>query len=211
MLTAPKSTLERAKFTVYRGFRIVKKINKPAFKHNDMSSESPKPKPKRQKAEERIEELEQQLTEQGKQLETITNQLKYAKADLDNLQKQTQRRIDEACDRNNARLLGQLLTIADELKIVATQTKNEADAMIHGKLLKILEAEGVKPIEALGKPFDPYRHEAILEVETNECPPGTVAEEIRSGYSYKDKVLRTAMVKVARAPTKKETEEKHDV
>lgn len=171
-----------------------------------MSSEPPKPKPKRQKAEERIAELEQQLTDTGKQLETATNQLKYAKADLDNLQKQTGRRIEEACDRNNARLLGQLITIADELKIVAAATKNDADNMIHGKLLRLLEAEGVKPIEAQGKPFDPYKHEAILEVETDTCPPGNVAEEIRSGYTYKDKVLRAAMVKVAKAPSTKKEE-----
>ena len=166
-----------------------------------MTSEPPKPKPKRQKAEERIAELEQQLTDTGKTLEATTTQLKYAKADLDNLQKQTQRRIDEAADRNNARILSQLITIADELRIVAANTKNEADAMIHAKLLKILENEGVKPIECHGKPFDPYKHEAILEVETAECPPGNVAEEIRSGYTYKDKVLRAAMVKVAKAPS----------
>ncbi len=171
-----------------------------------MSSEPPKPKPKRQKAEERIAELEQQLTDTGKQLETTINQLKYAKADLDNLQKQTQRRIEEACDRNNARLLSQLITIADELNIVASNTKNEADNMIHAKLLRLLEAEGVKPIEAQGKPFDPYRHEAILEVETDTCPPGNVAEEIRGGYTYKDKVLRAAMVKVAKAPSTKKEE-----
>ncbi len=175
-----------------------------------MSSEPPKPKPKRQKAEERIAELEKQLTDTGKQLETVTNQLKYAKADLDNLQKQTQRRIDDACDRNNARLLAQLITIADELSIVAANTKNEADDMIHTKLLRLLEAEGVKRIEAQGKPFDPYRHEAVLEIETDTCPPGTVADEIRSGYTYRDKVLRAAMVKVAKAPSKQD-EEKHDV
>ena len=171
-----------------------------------MSSEPPKPKPKRQKAEERIAELEQQLTDTGKQLEATINQLKYAKADLDNLQKLTGRRIEEACDRNNARLLGQLITIADELKIVATSTKNEADNMIHMKLLRLLEAEGVKPIEAQGKPFDPYKHEAILEVETDTCPPSSVAEEIRSGYTYKDKVLRDAMVKVAKEPSTKKEE-----
>ena len=169
-----------------------------------MTPEPPKPKPKKQKAEERIAELEQQLTDTGKTLEATTTQLKYAKADLDNLQKQTQRRIDEAADRNNARILSQLLTIADELRIVATNTKNEADAMIHAKLLKLLEAEGVKPIECQGTPFDPYKHEAILEVETTKCPPGNVAEEIRGGYTYKDKVLRAAMVKVAKAPSKKE-------
>jgi molecular chaperone GrpE len=171
-----------------------------------MSSEPPKPKPKRHKAEERIAKLEQQLTDTGKQLEATINQLKYAKADLDNLQKLTGRRIEEACDRNNARLLGQLITIADELKIVATSTKNEADNMIHMKLLRLLEAEGVKPIEAQGKPFDPYKHEAILEVETDTCPPNSVAEEIRSGYTYKDKVLRAAMVKVAKEPSTKKEE-----
>jgi molecular chaperone GrpE len=169
-----------------------------------MTSEPPKSKPKRQKAEERIAELEQQLTDAGKTLEAITTQLKYAKADLDNLQKQTQKRIDEAADRNNARILSQLLTIADELRIVASTTKNEADAMVYAKLLKLLEAEGVKPIEADGKPFDPYKHEAILEVESDACPPGNVAEEIRGGYTYKDKILRAAMVKVAKAPCKKE-------
>jgi len=182
----------------------VKKISDPSFTPTDMTSEPAKPKPKKQKQEERIAELEQQLTDTGKTLEATTTQLKYAKADLDNLQKQTQRRIDEAADRNNARILSQLLTIADELRIVAANTKNEADAMIYAKLLKLLEAEGVKPIECQGKPFDPFKHEAILEVETTECPPGAVAEEIRGGYTYKDKVLRAAMVKVAKAPSKKE-------
>ena len=165
-----------------------------------MTPEPPKPKPKRQKAEERIAELEQQLTDTGKTLEAITTQLKYAKADLDNLQKQTQKRIEEANDRNNARILAQLATLADELALVAATTRNEATAMIHAKLLRLLESEGVKPIDAKGKPFDPYHHEAILEVE-DTCPPGTVVEEIRGGYTYKDKVLRAAMVKVARAPS----------
>jgi len=175
-----------------------------------MTSEPSKPKPKRQKAEERIAELELKLTDTDKNLEMIFIQLKYAKADLDNLQKQTQRRIEEAVDRNNARILYQLIIIADELCIVAATTKNEADDMIHAKILKLLENEGVKPIEANGNPFDPFKHEAILEVETHECSPGCVAEEIRSGYTYKDKVLRAAMVKVAKAPSTK-TEEKHDV
>ena len=172
-----------------------------------MSSEPPTPKPKRQKADEKIQELEKKLAETRAQAEAYLNQLKYAKADLDNLQKQIQKRIEEANDRNNARILSQLTTLTDELALVAATTKNEATAMIHGKLLKLLESEGCKPIEAQGKPFDPYRHEAVLEVEEGHCPPGTVVEEIRSGYTYKDKVLRAAMVKVARAPSTEKKEE----
>jgi molecular chaperone GrpE len=163
-------------------------------------------KPKR-RTDERISELERQLAEARTQSDTYLNQLKYTKADLDNLQKQIQRRIEEATDRNNARILGQLITIADELSLVANTTKNDAIAMINSKLLKLLQSEGVVLMECKGKPFDPYRHEAVLEIEEQDCPAGTIIEEIRSGYSYKDKVLRAAMVKVAKAPGKKEEKE----
>jgi molecular chaperone GrpE len=172
-----------------------------------MNSEPLKPKPKRQKMEDRIAELENQLTDTGKILETYTNQLKYAKADLDNFQKQTQRRIEEATERANTRILSQLIIIADELRIVATNSKDEGVSMIYAKLLKLLENEGVKPIDATGKPFDPFKHEALMEVEVNDCPSGIVVEEIRSGYTYKDKVLRASMVKVAGAPSVKSKEE----
>jgi molecular chaperone GrpE len=167
-----------------------------------MSPEQPPPKPKRR--DEKIADLECQLHEASVQADTYLTQLRYAKADLDNLQKQTQKRIEEATDRNNARMLTQLITLADELSIVSSNTKNEAVTMIYAKLLKLLEAEGVNQMQAQGKPFDPYKHEAILEVETDKCPAGAVVEEIRGGYTYKDKVLRAAMVKVAKAPGKKE-------
>jgi molecular chaperone GrpE len=169
-------------------------------------SPDPQTKPKR-RSDEKIAELERQLAEARTQADTYLNQLKYTKADLDNLQKQIQRRIEEATDRNNARILGQLITLADELSLVANTTKNDAIAMINNKLLKLLQSEGVTLMECQGKPFDPYRHEAVLEIEEEGCPAGTIIEEIRSGYSYKDKVLRAAMVKVAKAPVKKEEKE----
>ena len=169
-----------------------------------MSSDQPTPKPKRQKTDEKIAELEKQLAEERTLAETYLTQLRYAKADLDNIQKQSQKRIEDAIDRSNARVLSQLITLADELGIVATNSKNEGVAMMHNKLLKLLEAEDVRPMDVSGKHFDPYKHEAVCEVETCDCPPGTVVEEIRKGYNYKDKVLRAAMVKVARAPSKQE-------
>jgi molecular chaperone GrpE len=79
--------------------------------------------------------------------------------------------------------------------------------MVRKKLIKVLETEGVRQIEALGYPFDPFKHEAMMDVETEEEPDGYVLEEIRKGYMYKDRVLRASMVKVARNP-KKDLEEK---
>jgi molecular chaperone GrpE len=160
----------------------------------------------RKKADERIAELEAALAEANRKADGYLNQLRYARADLDNLQKQTQRRADEATERANGRLIQELLTVLDELTIVvcsseARDTKlTEGLAMVSGKLSKLLKAEGVMPIEALGTPFDPYKHEAIAEVETTEEPDGYVIEEIRRGYTYKGRVLRASMVKVARSP-----------
>lgn len=167
-----------------------------------MSSEPTNPKQKR-KADGRIAELEARLSEANKLSEVYLTQLKYLKADLDNLQKQTQRRAEEAIDRGHARIFSELLAIADELGLAAQNTKSEGICMIYNKLLKLLESEGVKQIEAVGKQFDPYRHEAVLEVETLDYKPGTVVEEIRKGYTYKDKALRASMVKVAVAPSEK--------
>jgi len=71
----------------------------------------------------------------------------------------------------------------------------------------MLDAEGVSPIKAVGELFDPHLHEAVLEVETSDFPDGHVAEELRKGYLYKDRVLRASMVKVARKPSSKEDQE----
>jgi len=178
-----------------------------------MSPEPGEPRSKRQRAEERARELEKllseaqvKLTETQRQAEVYLSQLQYCRADLDNLQKQTQRRIEESVQRGTARILAELLPIADELSIAAEKTKDSGVNMIQGKILKLLELEGVTPIDAVGKPFDPYKHDAVLEVETAEYPPGTVIDEIRKGYIYRDKTLRPTMAKVARAPSEKKEE-----
>ncbi|HEY6191159.1 MAG TPA: nucleotide exchange factor GrpE [Bacteroidota bacterium] len=69
--------------------------------------------------------------------------------------------------------------------------------LIYNKFRKILEAQGIKPIEALGKPFDPHLHEALLQMPRNDVPPHTVIEEVDKGYMLNDKVLRHSKVVVA--------------
>jgi molecular chaperone GrpE len=124
---------------------------------------------------------------------------------LENIQKQNQKRLSDVIERANGELLEKLLPFVDELDILSSrdaekQNLVEGVRMVHDKLLKLVEQEGVTPIAALGEKFDPFKHEAIMEVETLDVPDGCVAEEIRSGYMFKDKVLRASVVKVARAP-----------
>jgi molecular chaperone GrpE len=111
-------------------------------------------------------------------------------------------------ERANARILEALLTIADNFERAlnsAPATSNgealrEGVAMIHRQLLQLLEREGVQPIEAVGQPFDPNFHEALMQEETDEQEPGTVLAELQKGYLLKSYVLRPSRVRVAAKP-----------
>ena len=154
--------------------------------------------------EERISKLEESLADERKTSEKYLSQLKYARADLENLQKRTQRRINETQEKAKGRIVMQLLTVLDELDLAISTAKTskgdliEGIGMVRGKLWKLLDAEGLAPIDAYGKPFDPNLHEAVLEVETDEVENGCVVEEFRKGYKFKGRVLRASMVKVAK-------------
>lgn len=150
-------------------------------------------------------ELEKMLEISEDKAGKYLKELQYAKADLQNIQKQNLKRLQDVMDRANGSILQQLIPILDELQILGSNDA-EVDKLVEGvqmverKLMKVLELEGVQPIEAEGLRFDPFKHEAIMEVETLEVEEGLVTEEIRRGYTYKDRVLRASVVKVARAP-----------
>lgn len=162
------------------------------------------PKPKLKDLQKKLAKLEASLEDEAKKSEKYLSQLKYAKADMENLQKQTQKRIEDTISRANGRLLMQLLPILDELEMAIKASKNgetnivEGVDMVKGKLQKVMMSEGVTPIDALGEPFNPRYHEAVLEVDTEDHPDGTVIEELRKGYTYNSRVLRASMVKVAK-------------
>lgn len=181
------------------------------------------PKQKKKKSiekgtlQKKVAELEAELKVEGEKSEKFLNQLRYARADLENLQKQTRKRIDEAVDSGNQRMVFKLLPILEELELAIEAAKKTGNdlvldgvEMVRKKLQKMLEGEGVSPIEALGKTFDPHLHEAVLEVETEDQQDGTVVEEMRKGYFFKGKVLRASMVKVARKPSLTESQEMND-
>ena len=166
---------------------------------------TPKKKSSKKELEQRIEELEKELQSTAELSAKYLNQLKYAKADLENVQKQNQKRLIDVMERANGELLEKLLPLIDELEILYSKDAEkqkliEGVKMVHGKLARLMESEGITQIETVGEKFDPFKHEAIMEVETLDVPDGCIAEEIRRGYIFKDKVLRASVVKVARAP-----------
>ena len=155
----------------------------------------------------KVAELEALLKGKTQHEETYLNQLKYARADLENLQKNTERRIDEGVRKEKERLILQILLVAEELDLAVEEVRKvanynilEAIEMVKRKLWNVLHSEGLCPIESLGKPFDPHLHEAVLEIETLDHPEGTVIEEVKKGYLIKAKLLKPSMVKIASNP-----------
>jgi len=152
--------------------------------------------------------LEEQLAQARAQAEEYLDNWRRTAADLSNYRKRAEREREELTRFSNAALLGRLLPVIDDFDraMVALPadlrhlTWVEGVALIEHKLRVILEAEGLKPIEAIGKPFDPERHEAVLREETAGYPDGQVIAELQRGYELHGRVLRPALVKVAVAP-----------
>ncbi|MBI2885503.1 MAG: nucleotide exchange factor GrpE [Candidatus Omnitrophica bacterium] len=145
----------------------------------------------------------QRLLEQAGKGEQYIRQL----ADLENTKKRFQREKDEFVRYASDTVVRQLLPIVDSLSqaLVAVDKQSNPDAIIKGvhliyrQLLGVLEKEGVKRIATVGERFDPSRHDAVGQVDaTDKQADGTVAEEVQVGYTMHDKVLRPAMVRVAK-------------
>ena len=87
-----------------------------------------------------------------------------------------------------------LATVPDDMK---GQPWVEGMWLVERKLRQILEAEGLEPVDSIGKPFDPYQHEAIAYVDSDQ-PEGTVIDEHQKAYRLHDRVIRPALVTVAK-------------
>jgi molecular chaperone GrpE len=168
-----------------------------------------------QAAEPEEPNLEEQLAKAKAQADEYLDNWRRAVADLANYRKRTEREREEASRFSNALLLGKLLPVLDDfdraMAAVPADLRHltwvDGVALIERKLRLILEAEGLKPIEAMGKPFDPEWHEAILREETTDYPDGQVIAELQRGYELHGRILRPTLVKVAVAPkTEEETE-----
>ena len=123
-------------------------------------------------------------------------------ADMDNFRKRQRRLAEEAASGERERLLAAILPVADNLEKalaiedMASMKAWKGVALVHRELMRMLRAEGVCRVEALGQAFDPARHEAVAK-RTAPAPSGTVVEELQAGYTLGTRLLRPARVVVA--------------
>jgi molecular chaperone GrpE len=135
------------------------------------------------------------------------DQLLRVAADFDNFKKRSRREMADAVKISREDLLRDLLPVFDNLERAsahagtATDTKALADgiSMVQRQFTDVLGKLGIERIVATGQPFDPAVHEAVQHLETDEFAPGVVAAELQAGYRMADRILRPALVVVAKA------------
>lgn len=131
--------------------------------------------------------------------------LQRTAADFANFRRRTAEDRERELGLASESLLRKLLTVADDfdraLETMPAEFKEagwiEGIVLLDRKLRALLESEGVTPIEAVGRPFDPHEHEAIASVAATGRPDGEIVDEIQKGYRVRDRVLRPALVAVA--------------
>jgi molecular chaperone GrpE len=148
------------------------------------------------------EDLEKVSAERNQYLED----LQRMKAEFENYRKRILREQTDVVSRASATLVNNLLPVLDNFDLAVAAAEDTKDfermlrgvEMVYGELREVLRAEGLVPIEAKGRRFDPSLHEAALEIPGDEDGTLIVTEILRPGYMFKGRVLRPAMVKVTR-------------
>jgi molecular chaperone GrpE len=138
----------------------------------------------------------------------IRDQLLRTAADYDNFRKRSRREVADAERRGREDLLKDLLPVFDNLERAALHAETASDVksladgigMVMRQFTDTLGRLGIERVASVGSAFDPSQHEAIQQLETADHPPGTIAAEVQAGYKLGDRLIRPALVVVAKAP-----------
>ena len=138
-------------------------------------------------------------------IEELTNALIYRLAEFENFRNRSEKEKSQMFEVGASSVIEKILPVIDNFErgfaVLNEETRQEPFAQgmdkIYKQLMTVMEELDVKPIEAVGQPFDPNLHNAVMHVEDEEAGENTVVEEFQKGYTYRGNVIRYSMVKVA--------------
>ncbi len=157
--------------------------------------------------EEEREELKRALEQKTREAEEEHDKYLRLYAEFDNYRKRIQRDLVDFRKYANEQFALELLTVVDHLGLALKhaaeggnmiQGLREGVELVYKQLRDVLEKFGIKSFPAEGQPFDPSRHDAMMQAVTDEVPENTVVQVMQDGYLYHDKVLRHAKVSVSK-------------
>ena len=139
------------------------------------------------------------------QIEKLEDKVKRQLAEFENFRNRTEREKTEMFETGAKSVIEKMLPVVDNFErgLATVPEENKEDPFVDGmnrvykQLLTELENIGVKPIEAVGKEFDPNLHNAVMQVASEEYESGVIVQELQKGYTYRDGVVRHSMVAVA--------------
>jgi molecular chaperone GrpE len=161
---------------------------------------------KSEKEDKKVEN--KKLKELQSRNDALKDQLLRKAAEFENYKRRTENEISNIYKFAGENLISDLLPSLEDFSRVMKlwEEKHDVDAfqkgveLVYGKFRKILEKQGLKEIESIGKPFDVNLHDAIMQMENGEVDPDTVIDEVEKGYLLKDKVIRHSKVVVSKKP-----------
>jgi molecular chaperone GrpE len=168
------------------------------------SEENSKKSRAEKKAEKKAQKTDKEKEALKAKVEELEDKTKRQLAEFENFRNRSEKEKAQSFDRGAASVLEKLLPVVDNFErgFAAVEEEDKDDAFVVGmdkiyrQLMDELDKMGVKPIEAVGKEFDPAFHNAVMQTESDEYESGFVAQELLKGYTYHDTVLRHSMVSV---------------
>ena len=168
------------------------------------SGESSKKSRAEKKAEKKAQKADKEKEALKAKVEELEDKTKRQLAEFENFRNRSEKEKAQSFDRGAASVLEKLLPVVDNFErgFAAVEEEDKDDAFVVGmdkiykQLMDELDKMGVKPIEAVGKEFDPAFHNAVMQTESDEYESGVVAQELLKGYTYHDTVIRHSMVSV---------------
>ena len=159
---------------------------------------------------ESVHEMEAKIEAAANEAKESYDRFLRVSAEFENYKKRTTRQVEEFKKYANQALIKDLLPVVDNLELAlksSTQSQGHPSGLVDGvdltlkEVLKVFEKYHITPIDALGKPFDPKFHEAVMREESEEYTENTVINEMQRGYLIHDRLLRPTMVVVAMPKT----------
>ena len=153
-----------------------------------------------------VSSLKKKLAQSNKERDELKDRLIRKAAEFENYRKRTESEFSQVVMNANAELITEILPVLDDVERLLSageqsgdiQTVYQGFELIYRNLVKILDKRGVKTIEAIGKEFDPEKHDALMQVENTESEPNMVVDEHLKGYEMNERVLRHSQVLVSK-------------
>ena len=184
----------------------------PVIENDQKPEQQPTPSPQQEPAASSENDLLLKLEEAQRQADQYKDLFLRKAAEFENYKRRVENEAGTIIKFANEELIGEILPVLDDFERSLNLSKERKEfesfyrgvELIYQKLVKILESQGIKAIETVGKPFDVHYHDALMQMPREDVPAFTILKEVEKGYTLHNKVIRHAKVIVSSSPAEHE-------